>query len=71
MDKKPEQRKDYIYIGHDLFNWEGLLAKHEVNALLLQTSLHPELIAAITTSSHWQRTSADEIFLAIEQRGGT
>ena len=67
----PEQWKDYIYVGHALYNWEELLAKYEVNALLLQTDLHPELIAAVTASPHWQRTYEDKIFVVFEQRGGT
>ena len=71
MDKRLEHLQDYIDIVHTFCNWEGHLGGYQVNALLLQTDLHPELIAAITTSSYWQRASADEIFLVIEQRGGT
>ncbi|MHB1357603.1 MAG: hypothetical protein ACYCZF_16660 [Anaerolineae bacterium] len=66
----PEQWRDHIDIGHALYNWEELLAKYQVNALLLQVELHAELIAAVTASPHWQRTYEDKLFVIFEQRGG-
>jgi hypothetical protein len=67
----PDQWHDYINIGHALYNWEELLAKYEVNTLLLQIDLHTELIAAVTASPHWQRTYEDKVFVVVQQQGGT
>ncbi len=62
-----EQWQDYIDIGHALYNWEALLAKYQVNTLLLEPALHSELIAAASASPNWQRTYEDKQYVVFEQ----
>lgn len=71
MDERPEQWQDYIGIGNALYSLEELLAKYEVNTLLLRSNLHSKMLATASVSALWQRTYADEVFVVFEQRGDT